>query len=350
LAAGITDKLQAIGVKTFGPDKFAAQIESSKSFAKDMMKRLNIPTARYESFDDYYKALEYVADRKFPIVIKASGLARGKGVIICKNRKQAEETLREIMIDKCFGSAGATVVIEEFLEGYELSVHALSDGEFAVMFPLSQDNKAIYDGDEGPNTGGMGVVAPVDILAKPDIDFIKARIVQPIIDEFRRLKHPFVGCLYPGLMVTKQGIKVIEYNARFGDPEAQSYMRLLESDLLGLLLACTDGKLANYKVQWHPGAAVCVVIAAGGYPVKSEKGKKITGLGDINNKKAVVFQAGTERSGKNLLTSGGRVLNVTATGKDITAARKNAYLVVKIVKFNGMQYRTDIGLPKPSMH
>jgi phosphoribosylamine--glycine ligase len=347
LAAGLTDKLQAIGVKTFGPDKFAAQIESSKSFAKTMMQRLNIPTAAFATFNSYTKAKAYVDTESYPIVIKASGLARGKGVVICRTKKQAMQTLHSIMVGKSFGKAGATVVIEEFLEGYELSVHALCDGKSAVLFPLSQDNKPIFDGDKGPNTGGMGATVPVDVLSEYDMRFVRERIVQPIIDEFRRLKHPFIGCLYPGLMVTRRGIKVIEYNARFGDPEAQGYMRLLRSDLVDVLLACTKGQLPdNYKLEWHSGAAICVVLASEGYPEKSVINRDITGIDKADNDNCVVFQAGTRRSQQKLITSGGRVLNITATGKDISEARKKAYLAVKKIKFDGMQYRKDIGVSK----
>jgi phosphoribosylamine--glycine ligase len=285
-----------------------------------------------------------------PIVIKASGLARGKGVVICKTLRQANNTLREIMVDKCFGQAGSSVVIEEFLEGYELSVHALSDGKTAVMFPISQDNKAIFDGDKGPNTGGMGVVAPVDILSSSDINYIKTRIVQPIIDEFNRLGHPYVGCLYPGLMITKQGIKVIEYNARFGDPEAQCYMRLLQSDLVEHIVAATKGKLNQEKIVWSDSSAVCIVLASKGYPQISSINTEITGLNNLKNKKVVVFQAGTKKKGKNLFTNGGRVLSITSIGNNSTQARKLAYEAAGQIKFDGMQYRNDIGLLKPTMN
>lgn len=350
LAFGITDVLKQAGIRVFGPDKYAAQIESSKSFAKAMMKRLNIPTADSKVFNDYEPAKAYIKTQNFPVVIKASGLARGKGVIICKTHNEAILALQDIMLNKRFGEAGNTVIIEEFLEGYELSVHAISDGKSAIIFPISQDNKAIYDGDRGPNTGGMGTVAPLDILTKTDMEFIRTRIVQPIIDEFRRLNHPYIGCLYPGLMITKQGIRVIEYNARFGDPECQSYMRLLESDLFSVLMACVERKLSQQTLKWSSKAVVCVVLASKGYPTKSLRSTDIKGLDQIKSNNIVVFHAATKKDQHRLLTDGGRVLNITSIGPNIAEARKLAYKYIKTIKFSGMQFRTDIGLPKTSMN
>jgi len=348
LASGIVDVFKDAQLKIFGPDKFAAQIESSKSFSKTMMKKLDIPTAKFAIYEDYQSALRYCEGQCLPIVIKASGLAKGKGVIICHSVKDVQKALKNMMIDKIFGEAGSKVVVEEFLTGYELSVHALSDGKDVVVFPISQDNKPIFDGDRGPNTGGMGSIAPVEILDNEQMKFVQNRIIQPIIDEFRRLGHPFIGCLYPGLMVTSDGILVIEYNARFGDPECQSYMRLLESDLYELLESCINGNLSTQVVRWSEKQAICIVIASGGYPGDYKRNQRVTGLG-VENRDVVIFQAGTKESQGKVLTDGGRVLSITATGEGMSMARAKAYAVINKTKFNGMHYRTDIGLLKKNM-
>ncbi len=350
LAAGVVDVFRARGLRIFGPDKSAAQIESSKSFAKELMKKLSIPTAEFKVFHSYDKALDYVSKQEFPLVLKASGLALGKGVAICTTLKEAKDWLENVMLKQIFGKSGSTVVIEEFLSGYELSVHAICDGKSFELFPISQDNKAIYDGDKGPNTGGMGSVAPVDTLKEEDLDFIKQRIVKPIVDTFAEQSHPFIGCLYPGLIVTKRGIKVIEYNARFGDPECQTYMRLLESDLFDLLWSCTEGGLTGSRLAWRDGYGICVTLASAGYPVNTTTGVPIDGLDQANNlDNIVVFHAGTMSQKATLLTSGGRVLSATAYAESIGKAREEAYRAIKTITFSGMQYRTDIGLPKGGM-
>ncbi|MBA3679020.1 phosphoribosylamine--glycine ligase [Candidatus Saccharibacteria bacterium] len=349
LASGIVDVFRDAQLKIFGPDKFATQIESSKAFSKKMMKKLDIPTAKFATFADYDSALRYCEGHDLPVVIKASGLAKGKGVVICHSRNDIQKALRSMMIDKIFGEAGCRVVIEEFLVGYELSVHALSDGKDVVMFPISQDNKPILDDDKGPNTGGMGSVAPVEILDQEQMKFVQKRIIQPVIDEFRRLEHPFIGCLYPGLMVTPKGIQVIEFNARFGDPECQSYMRLLESDLFELIESCTSGNLSTQVVRWSEKKAICVVMASGGYPGDYRMNKEVVGLDTTVRSDIIVFQAGTKKSQGKVVTNGGRVLSITVTGEEVSMARERAYAVIGKIKFNGMHYRTDIGLLKKSM-
>lgn len=350
LAAGVVDEFTKYGLRIFGPDKYAAQIESSKSFAKQLMQRLNIPTADFRVFKAYDEAIDYVSKQEFPIVLKASGLALGKGVSICNSLNDAREWLENVMVKGIFGEAGKTVIVEEFLLGYELSIHAICDGNNFEVFPVSQDNKAIYDGDTGPNTGGMGAVAPVNSLSDEDIDFIKTRIVKPILDEFSRLGHPFVGCLYPGLMVTKNGIRVIEYNARFGDPECQTYMRLLESDLFDLLWGCTEGKLLQGGLIWKKGYSICVTLASAGYPVNTKVGRAIEGVKKANSRHSiVVFHAGTKQDGNALLSSGGRVLSITAYADSIDIARKRVYQAIETISLSGMQYRSDIGLPKRGM-
>ncbi len=349
LAVGVVDEFTKSGLRIFGPDKYAAQIESSKSFAKERMRNLNIPTAMFKVFNDYNLARDYVAKHEFPIVLKASGLALGKGVTICNTLKEAHKWLEDVMLKELFGEAGKTVVIEECLSGYELSVHAICDGKNFELFPISQDNKPIYDGDKGPNTGGMGSLAPVNVLCQEDIKFIKQRIVKPIVDDFARVGHPFVGCLYPGLMVTKQGIKVIEYNARFGDPECQTYMRLLKSDLFDLLWGCTEGELKTNKPTWVNRYGICVTLASAGYPVKAQTGEIIRGIDNITSRDIIVFHAGTKRDGNRIVTSGGRVLGVTATADSLEAARAKVYESINSISFSGMQYRNDIGLPKSGM-
>ncbi len=350
LAAGVTDEFRRSGLRIFGPDKHAAQIESSKSFAKELMLRLNIPTASFRVFTDYYKALDYLSKQEFPLVLKASGLALGKGVSICNSLNEAQDWLKRVMLEHMFGESGNTVIIEEYLTGYELSVHAICDGKNFELFPISQDNKAIYDGDKGPNTGGMGVVAPVDVLSAKDLTFIGQKIVKPIIDELANAGHPFIGCLYPGLMITKKGIKVIEYNARFGDPECQTYMRLLESDLFDVLWRCTEENLSETELVWKNGYGICVTLASAGYPFNTQTERAVKGVKSANHKdNVVIFHAGTKREEKTLLSSGGRVLSVTAYGNSIEEARDKAYSAIKKIEFSGMQYRNDIGLPKNGM-
>ena len=347
LAAGMVDDLNKAGIRAFGPTKKAAQIESSKAFAKEFMKSAGIPTAKFETFNDYKSAYDYAAKQTLPIVIKASGLALGKGVVVVKTMDEAKDALKSIMIDKIHGDAGNTVVIEEFLEGQEVSIHAFCDGKTASIFPTSQDHKQIYDRDKGPNTGGMGTIAPVSWTTNEFIQEIKRTVVLPVLKQLKKRGINFKGCLYPGIMVTKNGPKVLEFNARFGDPETQSYMRLLKTDLYDIFNACIDGVLNEIEIQWSDEAACCIVLASKGYPQSSQKGIPITGISDAENgDDSVVFHSATKKENNNLVTNGGRVLGVTATGKTLSAALNNAYKAIKKINFEGMQFRTDIGKRK----
>jgi phosphoribosylamine--glycine ligase len=342
--AGVVDVFRKAGLPIFGSTKAATEIESSKVFSKDLMRSEKIPTASYKTFTNHAKALAYIKEKPFPVVIKADGLATGKGVIICENMVQAEEAINDIMIKKVFGDSGNSVVVEEFLAGHEVSAHALSDGRKAVLFPASQDHKQVFDNDLGPNTGGMGVFAPVPWVSAQHMKIIKEQVVQRALDGLRKQKRVFTGCLYPGLMIDGQSVKVIEFNSRFGDPEAEVYMRLLDADLYKVLSSCALGKLDPAQVKWKPEFAVCVALASGGYPGDYEKGKLITGIDKAEeNKDIVVFHAGTKKEKDGLKTAGGRVLYVTATGKTLDEAIEKAYKAVKLVRFDGMHYRKDIG-------
>jgi phosphoribosylamine--glycine ligase len=345
LAAGIVNVFQKEGLKIFGPTKEAAQIESSKAFAKQLMQEENIPTAKFQSFTNAQKAKEYIKQNGAPIVIKASGLALGKGVIIAQTIERAENAIDAMMIAKQFGDAGNEVVIEEFLTGHEVSIHAFSDGENVTLFPPSRDHKTIYENNVGPNTGGMGTIAPVLDVTSEDLEVIKTTIVLPVINGLRKRGMPFVGCLYPGLMMTKDGPKVIEFNCRFGDPETESYMRLLESDLFEILIACVDKKLEQTKIAWTNNAACCIILASEGYPGSYKKGREIHGLETITNQDIVAFHLGTATEDEKVVTNGGRVLGITAIGKDMNEALAKAYTSIgaKRIYFDGMQYRKDIG-------
>lgn len=345
LANGIVNAFHNQNLLIFGPTKEAAQIEWSKAFAKQLMREENIPTARYETFSDFAKAKKYIKKQPLPVVIKASGLALGKGVIIAQTLDEAEKTLEDIMVKRIFGNAGDQVVIEEFLQGKEISIHAFSDGENIALFPTSRDHKPIFEGNKGPNTGGMGTIAPVANITKKQLAEIKETIVIPVIKGLKKRGIPFVGCLYPGLMMTRNGPKVVEFNSRFGDPETESYMRLLQTDLYDILLACAEGRLPEINVQWKNSAACCIVLAAAGYPAAAKKGDIIYGLDKMANKDVIVFHFGTKKDGKNILTNGGRVLGVTATGRTLASALKKAYKAIgeKDIHFDGMQYRKDIG-------
>lgn len=344
LAAGMVDALTAVGIKAFGPTKAAAQIEASKAFSKDLMKQTGVPTAAYENFQDIGSAKQYVQSCSYPTVVKASGLAAGKGVIICQNITEAEAAIDEIMGDKVFGASGDTIVIEDFLNGQEVSVHALSDGQQAAMFPTSQDHKQVFDGDKGPNTGGMGVIAPVD-WASPYLPAIKEQVVQPILDGLKKNGSPFVGCLYPGLMIDGDQLKTLEFNARFGDPETEVYMRLLDTDLFELFEACVDGNLNPENVKWHAGYAATIILASGGYPGKYQTGLPISGIEAAEaDPNVIVFHAGTkQKEDGTYTTAGGRVLNVTAIGSTLDEALATAYAAVDKINFEGKHYRTDIG-------
>jgi phosphoribosylamine--glycine ligase len=345
LAAGIVDIFQKEGLKIFGPTKGAAQLEWSKAFSKDFMVENGIPTATYKTFTDPILAKEYLSNAQFPLVVKASGLALGKGVLICQTRDDALKAVAEIMESHVFGNAGNEIVIEEFLQGVEVSTHAFSDGKTHVLFPVSQDHKRIGEGNTGLNTGGMGTVAPVPGLPKILLDKIDTDVVQSTLLGMEKRGAAYTGVLYPGLMLTETGPKVLEYNARFGDPETQVYMRLLETDLIDITLACTNGTLKDLSISWNTGAAANIVIASGGYPESYEKGKVISGIEEAEKIPGViVFHAGTKRSENGeLVTNGGRVLGVSAVGETLEQALETAYRAAATIHFDGMYYRKDIG-------
>lgn len=343
LALGIVDAFRAHGLKIFGPTRAAAEIESSKAFAKNLMNEANIPTAIFKIFSEYNKALLYVREHGAPIVIKASGLALGKGVYVCKTLAQAEAALAEIMVDNVHKEAGSEVVIEEFLDGQEISIHAFCDGKTFVLLPPAQDHKPVLDNDEGKNTGGMGTIAPVSWVNADTLKIVGEQVVRPTLEALIKCGRPFSGLLYPGLKLTSTGLKVLEFNARFGDPETQSYMRLLKTDLLDILEACVDGTLAELAIEWHSGFAVCVVVASGGYPDEYKKGVPIRGAAEAERvSNVVIFHAGTSFENE-LKTSGGRVFGVSATGDTLRDALDNAYEATRLIQFDGMQYRHDIG-------
>ncbi len=344
LADGIVDFLEKEHILVFGPTKAASEIEWSKAYAKQVMQEEGIPTARHRVFASSEGALAYLKTQQPPYVLKADGLALGKGVIIAQTKEEAEEAIRSMMDMKVHGEAGSRIIIEEFLEGLEISTHALSDGERALLFPSSKDHKRAHENDEGPNTGGMGTVAPVPIVPAEQMKLIEERIVLPLLSALKKRGRPFKGLLFPGIMLTKYGPMVIEFNARFGDPETQSYMLLAKSDIVPALLASARGDLSGISLEWNEGAVACVVMASGGYPSAYEKGKEIQGVGDASDAHTVVFHAGTKRDEAGVLrTNGGRVLNVTATGTDLTEALANAYAGVAKISFEDAQFRSDIG-------
>ncbi len=342
LALGLADALRAAGRSVFGPSQAAAQIEASKAFSKDFMARHHIPTARFATFTEFREAVKYLLNIDYPIVIKASGLAAGKGVILPDCADDAEAALRSIMLSREFGAAGDEVIIEERLSGPEVSLLAFSDGSTVKPMPPAQDHKRIYDNDQGPNTGGMGAYAPAPICPPPLVEEYTHTILQPTIDGLRAEGRPFVGVLYAGLMLTADGPRVLEFNCRFGDPETQAILPLLASDLLDVVEACVNHRLAEIEVKWRSGAAACVVIASEGYPGKYPSGREIHGL-DAQFDQAVVFHAGTKLSEGQVVTAGGRVLGVTGMGADLRAAIERAYQAVGQIEFEGRQYRRDIG-------
>lgn len=340
LAAGVTDRLIQAGVAVFGPTKTAAEIETSKKFAKEFMQRHHIKTARFSVFTDVDQAMDYLDKTTYPIVIKASGLAAGKGVYLPDSIKEAKTILKQLLQEKKLGMAGAEVVIEERLTGPEVSLLAFTDGITVKPMLPARDHKRLLDGDKGPNTGGMGAFAPVPNCNEEWIAKITKEILQPTIDGLRAEGRSFVGVLYAGLMLTEKGAYVIEFNARFGDPETQPLMCLLESDLLTIAKACTQKKLAEINVQWKKGAAAGVVLAAKGYPEQPEQGQRINGL---RAKDCYIFPAGMRCENNQCYTAGGRVLSVVAYAENLPTALAKAYAAIKNITFEGMQFRTDIG-------
>ena len=345
LAAGAVDAFEAAGLKAFGPRKNAAIIEGSKAFSKDLMKKYNIPTAEYETFSDSAAAIKYITDRnKFPVVVKADGLALGKGVIIAANLDEAADAVHEIMDNKVFGSAGSRVVIEEFLTGPEISVLAFTDGKTIKPMVSAQDHKRAYDNDKGPNTGGMGTFSPSRIYDAALADECMENIFLPTVNAMNAEGRTFKGVLYFGLMKTPEGVKVIEYNCRFGDPETQVVLPRLKTDLLDIFNAVVDERLDEIDIEWADNAAVCVVLASGGYPKKYEKGYPIDGIKHAESLGALVFHAGTTYNDGTFKTNGGRVLSVTAVGDNLDSAIKKAYEYVDLISFKDMHYRKDIGI------
>ena len=344
LAMGVSDYLRAKGIKVFGPSKEAARVEASKVFSKTLMRHADVPTAEFRIFDHPEPARTYVDSRDYPVVVKADGLAAGKGVIVCKDNAEARRAVNRIMVKDEFGpKAGRTIVVEKKLDGQELSVLALVSGRTILPLPACQDHKPALDGDKGPNTGGMGAYCPAPAATPELLAEIESDVFVPIVHAMKRGRFPFQGVLYAGMMQTVQGPRILEFNVRFGDPECQPLVMRLRSDLLDLLEAVADERLADVEIDWDPRPAVSVVLCSGGYPGKYDTGKVITGLDEVARMTDVkVFHAGTKADGDRVVTDGGRVLAVTALGDDLAAAKARAYEAVKLVQFPGVHYRTDI--------
>lgn len=344
LVGGVVDAFEAEGLRVFGPRKNAAIIEGSKAFSKDLMKKYNIPTAAYENFTDPDEAIKYLETAKMPIVLKADGLALGKGVLICNTLEEAKEGVKTLMLDKQFGDAGNEIVIEEFMTGREVSVLAFCDGKTIKCMTSAQDHKRAKDGDQGLNTGGMGTFSPSPFYNDEVEAFCEKYVYQPTIDAMAAEGRPFTGILFTGLMITEDGPKVLEYNARFGDPEAQVVLPRMKNDIIDVMEACIDGKLADVELEFEDNAAVCVVLASDGYPEKYDKGFEIKGLDTFKDKDGYyVFHAGTKFDGDKIVTNGGRVLGVVAKGEDLKAARANAYKATDWIDFANKYKRNDIG-------
>lgn len=344
LVGGLVDCMEEAGIPAFGPRKNAAILEGSKAFSKELMKKYHIPTAAYETFDDPVKAMEYLKTSSFPIVLKADGLALGKGVLICNSLEEALEGVKSIMLDKQFGTAGNRMVIEEFMTGREVSVLAFVDGKTIKPMTSAQDHKRAKDGDKGLNTGGMGTFSPSPFYTKEVDDFCRKYIYQATVDAMAAEGRPFKGIIFFGLMLTSKGPRVLEYNARFGDPEAQVVLPRMKNDLIEVMEACLAGTLENIELEFEDNAAVCVVLASEGYPLEYEKGKLIRGLETFEGKEGYYcFHAGTRKTEEGIVTNGGRVLGITAKGKELKEARKNAYEAVKWVDFENKYMRNDIG-------
>ncbi|HZW49522.1 MAG TPA: phosphoribosylamine--glycine ligase [Bacillota bacterium] len=342
LADGLTDRFQAAGLTVFGPTKAAAELEWSKGYAKNFMQRHQIPTARWAAFDQEEAALAYLEKSELPIVIKADGLALGKGVIIAQNYSEAVSAVHRMMAEDAFGSSGQTIVIEEYLPGREISVLSFCDGDSVRCMLPAEDHKQVFDQDLGPNTGGMGVIVPVGFVSPELMSQIERQIMQPVLSGMAEEGKPFSGILFAGIMLTEQGPKVLEYNARFGDPETQSLMLLLQSDLVPILLACCHRTLAQTEIKWNPGVAACIVLASGGYPINYQKGFVITGLDQLPTD-LIVFHAATKMVDGQWLTNGGRVLGLAARGADLNDALKKVYAACDLVLFEKKHYRMDIG-------
>jgi phosphoribosylamine--glycine ligase len=343
LTLGIAELFQKKGLRIFAPGREAAQLEGSKAFAKEMLQENNIPTAAFATFSDAAAAKKYLAAQKPPYVVKADGLAAGKGVLICASREEAAAAIDDVLVRKLFGAAGDKVVVEEFLEGEEASFIVLTDGEHILPLASSQDHKRVFDDDEGPNTGGMGAYSPAPVVTPEIHRRIVTEIIEPLLKGLKKKNILYRGVLYVGVMLTADGPKVLEFNARFGDPECQPLMLRLKSDLVPLIEATIDGKLDQVKAEWENAAAVCVVLTAGGYPGAYDKGKEITGLDALKEwPRGSVFHAGTTKKDGRWLTAGGRVLGVTALGKDIATAVAEVYQAVAKIKWDGMHYRKDI--------
>ncbi len=344
LVLGLTNALEEKNIPCFGPDAYAAQLEGSKAFAKSVMQEAEVPTASFAIFDDCDMAKDYLRQQPMPVVIKADGLAAGKGVVIVNNLDEGLQTLTDMMENKIFGSSGTRVVIEEALQGEEASFLAFCDGRTVVALPSSQDHKRIGQGDTGPNTGGMGAYSPAPILPRKDYKATSDLVIKPIIQHLEAMDHPFKGVLYAGLMYTDNGPYVLEYNVRFGDPECQPLLARLDTDIVEIMLACVEGRLDKLDIAIKAEHSLCVVLAAEGYPGSYEKGMEIQGIEDADSISGVkTFQAGTRLHKGKTLTSGGRVLGVTALGKDLKEAKAKAYNAVEKISFDGMYYRNDIG-------
>ena len=344
LALGMVDALEKANIPAFGPRANAAIIEASKAFSKELMKKYRIPTAQYETFTDLDKALTYIRKQGAPIVVKADGLALGKGVVVAATVEEAETAVREMMEAKKFGASGSTVVIEECMMGPEVTVLAFCDGVHLVPMLSSQDHKRAYDGNQGPNTGGMGAFCPSPKYTPEIAERCVKEIFQPTVNALKAENRPFKGIIYFGLMLTKDGPRVVEYNARFGDPETQPILSMLDTDLMDIFQACVDGTLDKIDIKWKSGAACCLVLASGGYPVSYKSGYPISGLMEAETLGATVFHAGTKKSDSGeILTAGGRVLGVTATAPSLEEAIAKAYAAAKPISFQDMHFRTDIG-------
>lgn len=344
LVGGVVDAFEAEGLRVFGPRKNAAIIEGSKAFSKDLMKKYKIPTASYENFTDPEQAMTYLETVKMPIVLKADGLALGKGVLICETLEEAKAGVKTLMLDKQFGDAGNEIVIEEFMTGREVSVLAFCDGKTIRCMTSAQDHKRAKDGDKGLNTGGMGTFSPSPFYTKEVEEFCEKYVYQPTMDAMASEGRPFTGILFTGLMLTEDGPKVLEYNARFGDPEAQVVLPRMKNDMIEVMEACIDGKLSDVTLEFEENAAVCVVLASDGYPEKYEKGFEIRGLDKFKGQDGYyVFHAGTKFDGDKIVTNGGRVLGVVAKGDDLKGARSNAYKATEWIDFENKYKRNDIG-------